>query len=304
MSDDIWDAVIVGGGPAGLSAALWLARYRRRTLVVDDGRPRNEAAWAVHGYPGLPDPTPDDLRARLEEQATTAGAVLDHCRVEQVAGSKDDFVLEAGGERHPRARRIILAYGRRDRLPTLPRLHDFYGTSIFHCPDCDGPSVSGCDVIVVGHDKPAASLALYLLTWARQTTLLTNGRQAELEPEARRVLEAEGVAIRTETIAALEGGGGQLSGLALEGAGVLAAQALFFHWGTAPASTLGQRSGCECDEGGDIEVDPRTMATSVPGIHAAGDIVGHPHLAITAAAQGVRAALAVHRSLLPPRWEL
>lgn len=304
MTHDIWDAVIVGGGPAGLSAALWLARYRRRTLVVDDGRPRNEAAWAVHGYPGLPDPRPDELRSRLEEQATTAGAVLDHCRVERVTGSKDEFALEAGAAQQPRARRIILAYGRRDRLPTLPGLRDFYGTSIFHCPDCDGPSVSGSDVTVLGHDRPAASLALYLLTWARRTTLITNGREADLAPEPRRVLEAEGINIRTERVAALEGEGGQLSGLALEGGGVLPTQALFFHWGTAPASTLAQRSGCECDEGGDIEVDPRTMATSVPGIHAAGDIVGHPHLAITAAAQGVRAALAVHRSLLPPEWEL
>lgn len=304
MTDKIWDAVIVGGGPAGLSAALWLARYRRRTLVVDDGRPRNEAAWAVHGYPGLPDPTPDELRSRLEEQATAAGAVLDHCRVERVTGSKDDFALEAGAARQPRARRIILAYGRRDRVPTLPGLRDFYGTSVFHCPDCDGPSVAGCDVSVLGHDRPAASLALFLLTWARRTTLVTNGREAELEPETRRVLDHEGVSIRTESVEALQGDAGRLSGLALHGGAVLATQALFFHWGTAPASTLAQRSGCECDEGGDIEVDPRTMATSVPGIHAAGDIVGHPHLAITAAAQGVQAALAVHRSLLPPAWEL
>lgn len=300
----MWDAVIVGGGPAGLSAALWLARYRRRTLVVDDGRPRNEAAWAVHGFPGLADPTPDELRSRLEEQAKAAGAVLDRCRVERVTGSKDDFALEAGEAQQPRARRIILAYGRRDRLPTLPGLRDFYGTSVFHCPDCDGPSVSGCDVTVLGHDTPAASLALYLLTWARRTTLITNGRDAELAPEARRVLEAEGVSIRTEEVAALEGKAGRLSGLRLEGGGVLPTDALFFHWGTAPASTLAQRSGCDCDQGGDIEVDRRTMATSVPGIHAAGDIVGHPHLAITAAAQGVRAALAVHRSLLPPQWEL
>lgn len=304
MTGATWDAIIVGAGPAGLSASLWLARYRRRTLVLDDSRPRNEAAWAVHGYPGLPDPTPDQLRRLLQDQATTAGAVLERCRVEQVEGSKGEFVVETAPGDRPEARRVILAYGRRDRLPTLPGLSDFYGTSVFHCPDCDGPSMAGCDVAVLGHDRAAATLALYLLTWAERTTLVTNGLVPDLDAEALRTLGSEGVAIRTEAVDALVGGAGQLGRITFEAGTPLEVQGLFFHWGTAPSSTLAQRTGCECDAGGDIDVDRRTMETSIAGIHAAGDIVGHPHLAITAAAEGVRAALAVHRSLLPPAWQL
>lgn len=304
MTGDVWDAIVVGGGPAGLSAALWLARYRRRTLVLDDARPRNQAAWAVHGFPGIPDPSPDEIRARMQSQAETAGAVLEHCRVEQVRGSKGDFHVETGTTQPLRSRRIVLAYGRRDRLPDLPGLADFYGTSAFHCPDCDGPSVANCDVAVLGHDRAAAGLALYLLTWAARVTLLPHGLDTDLPAEARRTLEREGVAIRPERVEALEGHAGQIASIRLEGAPPLPVNALFFHWGTSPSSTLGQRSGCACDRGGDIEVDRRTMETSVPGIHAAGDIVGHPHLAITASAEGVRAALAVHRSLLPDAWEL
>lgn len=304
MTDDVWDAVVVGAGPAGLSAALWLARYRRRTLVLDDDRPRNEAAWAVHGYPGLPDPTPAELRARLEEQASAAGATLERCRVESVAGAKDDFSIRAGHGEPTRARRIVLAYGRRDRLPDLPGLTDFYGTSIFHCPDCDGPSIAGCDVAVLGHDRTAAGLALYLLTWADSVTLVTNGLTPDLEDGPRRTLAEESIEIRAEAVTALRGSDGVLARLALRDGPDLDVQALFFHWGTAPSSTLAQRSGCDCDTGGDILVDRRTMETSIPGIHAAGDIVGHPHLAIIAAAQGVRAALGIHRSLLPAAWEL
>ncbi|HUG39351.1 MAG TPA: NAD(P)/FAD-dependent oxidoreductase [Longimicrobiales bacterium] len=304
MSGEAWDAVVVGGGPAGLSAALWLARYRRRTLVLDDARPRNEAAWAVHGYPGLPDPTPVQLRQRIAEQATTAGAVLERCRVDRVSGSKGEFVVEVGPADRLAAHRVVLAYGRRDRVPSLPGLNDFYGTTVFHCPDCDGPGMAGCELAVLGHDRAAAGLALYLLTWAEGTTLVTNGLEPELDADAVRTLEAEGVAIRSEPVEALEGGAGQLARVTFDGAPPLEVQGLFFHWGTAPSSTLAQRAGCACDEIGDIQVDRRTMETSVPGIHAAGDIVGHPHLAITAAAQGVRAALAAHRSLLPASWQL
>lgn len=304
MSDEAWDAVIVGGGPAGLSAALWLARYRRRTLIVDDERPRNEAAWAVHGFPGLADPTPGDLRARLADQALTAGAVLARCRVDGVRGSKDSFLLDAGAEGQPRARRVVLAYGRRDRLPDVPRLREFYGTSVFHCPDCDGPSVAGCDVVVIGHDRAAAGLALYLLTWASRVTLLTNGLEPALERSTLGTLSAEDVGIRTERVATLEGEAGRLAQVRLEGGAPLAANALFFHWGTDPGSTLAHRTGCETDIGGDIRVDPKGMETSIPGIHAAGDIIGHPHLAIIAAAQGVQAALAIHRSLLPDAFAL
>lgn len=304
MTDETWDAIVVGGGPAGLSAALWLARYRRRTLVLDDARPRNQAAWAVHGFPGLPDPTPGELRARLEDQASTAGAVLERCRVDGVAGSKGEFVVETGPGQGARGRRLILAYGRRDRLPDVPGFSDLYGTSVFHCPDCDGPSIAGCPVAVLGHDRNAAALSLYLLTWARSVTLVTNGLEPELEPGALETLAREGIEARKEAVEALEGTAGRLERVRLADGEPLEAEALFFHWGTDPSSTLAQRTGCECDAGGDIVVDRRTMATSVPGIHAAGDIVGQPHLAITAAAQGVRAALAVHRSLLPEAWEL
>lgn len=303
MAAEPWDAVVVGGGPAGLSAALWLARYQRRTLVLDDERPRNEAAWAVHGYPGLPDPRPAELRDGMRQQAEDAGAHIERGRVASIGGTKGAFRIqdETGDTRE--SHRIVLAYGRTDRIPDIPRILDFYGTSVFHCPDCDGPSVLGERVGVIGHDHSAASLALFLLTWAESVTLLTDGLEPEVDVRGQKTLRKQRITIRQEPIRDLEGAGGALKQVELDGA-TLPLDALFFHWGSDPSSALAPRTGCDCTASGDIRVDRRTMETSVDGIHAAGDIVGHPHLAITAAAQGVRAALAIHRSLLPPEFQL
>ena len=298
-----WDAVVVGGGPAGLAAAFWLARYRRRTLVLDDDQPRNQAAWAVHGFPGLDDPRPQELRRRLTEQATTAGARIERRRAVRIDGEKDGFRVEDGAGGVAEARRVVLAYGRTDRVPEIPGLRDLYGTSVYHCPDCDGPSVVNCRVGVLGHDRPAARLALYLLTWAKRTFLLTNGREPDLEPAALDVLERHDVDIRTERVVRLEGHDGALRRVRLDD-GTLALESLFFHWGSEPSAQLASATGCECEPTGDIRVDASSLETTVPGIYAAGDIVGRPYLASSAAADGIRAALALHRSLLPPEFEL
>jgi thioredoxin reductase len=299
-----WDAVVVGGGPAGLSAAYWLSRYRRRTLVFDDARPRNEDAWAVHGYPGLKDVRPVELRRRLQDQATDAGALLERRRVAHVSGAKGAFVVADTGGEETTARRVVLAYGRTDRVPDLPGLRDLYGTSVFHCPDCDGPSVAGCEVGVLGHDRAAAAVALYLLTWASRTVLLTNGLEPDLEPAALETLSRHGVGIETARIEGLEGRDGSLERIRFPGERQLPLGAVFFHWGSDPAAQLARDTGCERLASGDVVVDRDTLETSVPGIYAAGDIVGRPYLAISAAAEGVRAALSIHRSLLPDEFEL
>lgn len=298
-----WDAVVVGGGPGGLAAALWLARYRRRTLILDDDRPRNQAAWAVHGFPGLQDPRPQELRHRLTEQATSAGATMERRRVTRIQGEKDRFRLEDQSGHAVEARRIVLAYGRTDRIPDIPGLRELYGTSVFHCPDCDGPSVLNCTVGVLGHDRAAAGLALYLLTWAERVLLLTNGMEAELKPDALDVLRRWDIPIHTEPVTALEGHEGALRRVQTAG-GALPVNALFFHWGSHPSSELAHTTGCESEASGDLKVDPRTLETSVPGIYAAGDLVGRPYLASSATAEGIRAAMALHRSLLPPEFEL
>lgn len=298
MTPEAYDAVVVGGGPAGLSAALWLGRYRRRVLVFDIGEPRNEPAWAVHGYPGLTDPSPLELRRRLQQQALGAGAGTRGGQIGRVEGAKGSFILhpEEGDAVH--AKRVVLAYGLRDYIPDLEGIRELYGTSVFHCPDCDGPSVADTRIGVIGWDRNGANQAMYLRHWSDRVTLLAHGRPLDLTGEAAAALDGSGVEVCRERVVRVVGHGGNLTQAELEGAEPLRLDALFFHLGSEPRCNLAEQFGCDLDDEGYISVD-RGQETSTAGVHAAGDITGHPHLASIASAEGVRAALAIHRSLLP-----
>jgi thioredoxin reductase len=298
-----FDALIVGGGISGLSAGLWLARYRRHVRVLDSGKPRNDPTWAVHGYPGLTDPPPHELRRVLIEQAQAAGAEWQGANVESIEGEKNAFTVNlSSGESLP-TRRIILAYGRKDILPDIPGLEALYGTSVFHCPDCDGPSIVDGRIAVIGWDRGAAIHALYLLTWAKSVTLFTNGHDLELKKDARAVLAKYNVAINEAPIARLCENDGRLVALELKDGDAVPMDYAFFAIGSHQSSDLADQLGCKRGDGDDLQVD-NAHQTSVPGVFAAGDLIGPPYLAISAAAKGVKTALAVHKSLLPPDLEI
>ncbi len=282
---------------AGLAAALWLARYNRRVRVYDAGPARNESAWAVHGYPGLRDPAPAELLGTLRTQALEAGAELVEAEVVHASGELDSFTLTTGDGATARARRLVLAYGIRDYLPDVPGLREHYGLSVFHCPDCDGPSATGLRIGVIGADRHAARLALYLLTWTDRITLLTRGRPLRLPRNGREVLERHGIDIVSDEITRVAGSGPRLSGLVTR-SGEVEVDAVFFHLGSEPRCNLARQLGCRTDRQGYARVDAGQQ-TSVKGVHAAGDITGHPHLAVIAASEGIRAAMSIHRSLLP-----
>jgi thioredoxin reductase len=298
-----YDTLVIGGGPAGLSAGLWLARFRRQVRILDSGRPRNDATWAVHGYPGITDPPPHELRRVLIEQASAAGAEWQPCDVIAIEGEKDAFTLSLEDGEALEARRVVLAYGRRDVIPEIDGLAALYGKSVFHCPDCDGPSMVNCRLAVIGWDIKAAAVALYLLTWAREVTLLTHGRTPQLRRTASSVLAKYAVRIVSNKIARLSSKDDRLAAVEFEDGDALPFDGLFFHLGSQPASDLADHLGCRREADGNLEVN-NAHETSVAGVYAAGDLVGPPYLAVSAAASGVKTALAVHKSLLPPDHEL
>jgi thioredoxin reductase len=295
-----YDVVVVGGGPAGLSGALWLARYRRRVRVFDAGDPRNAATWGVHGYPGLQDPPPQELRRTLQAQAVDAGAEHEAACVQAVEGEEDRFTVTLEDGRAFGARRVLLCTGLRDVIPEIPGLQRFYGGSIWHCPDCDGPSVPGKRVGVIGWGRGVAAFCMSMLTWTDRLTVLTHGRPDELGEDARAALERWGIPVRTGAIERLEGDepAQQVERVVFEGGETLEVDAMFFHVAAGPGAPLAVRLGCRADEEGILEVDD-DFRTTVPGVYAAGDVTPGARLAIRAAYEGVRAAIGIHRSLIP-----
>jgi len=294
----MYDVIVVGGGPAGLAAGLWLARYRRKVRVFDAEEPRNAETWAVHGYLGIDDPPPAELRKVARRQAIDAGAEYEPAVVTEITGTQDDFTVTVEDGRTFGARRILIATGLRDILPEIPGFDQFYGTSIWHCPDCDGPGIADKKVGVIGWGRSIAAYCMYMLTWTENLTILTHGHPPDMEEPAKAALERWNIPVQEAVIERLEGEGGQIQRVVYHGGETEGFDALFFHIASGPGSTIPADLGCEADLDGILEVD-KEHQTTVPGVYAAGDIIPGSRLALRAAAEGARAAVGIHKSLIP-----
>ena len=294
------DVLIVGGGPAGLSAAIVLGRCRRRVLLLDDGDPRNWETRGVNGFLGQPGIRPAELRGRGRDEARAAGATLIDGICDTVKrDGEGTFELALASGDSIRARRLLLAIGLKDAWPDIPGLEHVYGANAHVCPDCDGRECVGKKVVVIGSGRKAVGLALDLSTWTRDIIICTNGEPAALDlPEYCTKLDALNIPVLESPITCVRHSGDRVISLDFEHGLALDTDKIFFAIGQYPADDLGAQLGCERDEEGHIVVDA-SFHTSVRDCYAAGDIIPGPQLAITAASDGAIAALAIHKSLVP-----
>jgi thioredoxin reductase len=300
-----FDIAIVGGGPAGLSAAIWSARYLHSVALVDSGDPRNWETRGVNGYLGLEGIRPPELRARGRETCRELGVELVDAIVLR-AEKRDDEHFElclAGGDRVT-SRRLLLAIGVRDVWPEIPGLQNAYGANAHVCPDCDGFGTQGKKVVVIGHGRRAVGMALNLTTWTNDIIICTNGVDPALdEPEYAQKLDALNIPVLVQPIIRVCCEEGRIYCLMLEGGMQLDCDKVFFTIGQYPADDLGAQMGCDRDDEGHVIVDAHGH-TSVQYVWAAGDLAPGPQLAIKAAAEGATAALAMHKSLVPDERKL
>jgi thioredoxin reductase len=298
-ADGPHDVAIVGGGPAGLSAAWWLARYLHSVILVDSGDPRNWETRGINGFLGLPGVRPAELRGRGRDECRAHGVELvDGCVELAERRGEEEYVLTLAGGRTIRARRLLLAIGLKDVWPSIPGLRPLYGRTVHVCPDCDGYGALGERVVVVAKGRRAVGMSLSLATWTREIVVCTNGAPPGLDAHLAGKLETLGIPVHTERIECLEPVGEDRQRLRLEGGGTIECEHLFFSLAQYPSDDLGVQLGCERDDDGHIVVD-HACHTSVRNVFAAGDIVPGSQLAITAAADGAVAAIAIHKSLLP-----
>jgi thioredoxin reductase len=295
-----FDVAVVGGGPAGLSAAIWLSRYLHRVLLVDSGDPRNWETRGINGFLGHPGIRPAELRGLGRDEARGHGAELVDAMCETVARIDEDIfeLVLADGARH-RARRLLLAIGLKDVWPDIPGLEHVYGANAHVCPDCDGRDCAEKKVVVIGAGRKAVGMALDLTTWTNEIIICTNGEPADFDlPEYCRKLDALNIPVIQARITRIHHTGSRVHSLDFEGGMSLDTDKIFLAVAQYPADDLGAQLRCERDTGGHIIVDD-AYHTSVRNCYAAGDIVPGPQLAVAAASDGAIAALAIHKSLVP-----
>ena len=303
---DRYEVVIVGGGPAGLSAALVLGRARRRVLLCDSGQYRNSVSRALHGFLTRDGTPPAEFLAmgRREIAKYDSVQVVRREVVETTRADGGFNVVLSGGAR-TLARKLILATGVVDELPSVEGAAALFGRGVYVCPYCDGWEVRDTPLAAYGKgDDKGAGLALELTQWSRDIVLCTDG-PAELTDACRERLSRFGIAIHEEAIAKFEGGDGAEA--AMEGTSVrivfrggasIVKRALFFNTGRHQRSDLARRLGCAEWGTEGCRLESKVGKTSVRGLYVVGDASRDVLQVVVATAEGAEAAITVNTELL------
>jgi len=295
---DAYDCVIVGGGPAGLSAALILGRARRRVLVCDAGTPRNAASHAMHGYLSRDGIAPGEfLRIAREQLAPYANVA---CREVEVVDAEADgsaeggFTVRLADGVDVRGRTLLLCTGVVDEIPTIDGIDRHYGVSVHHCPYCDGWEHRDARMAVYGCGEGAYKYALGMRQWSTDLVLCTDGFH-RLEPEAIADLERAGIGLRTDRVVRLEGSE-RLERIVFDCGEPLACDALFFCTSQRQRSGLAAKLGARFNPKGAVRTG-KAEHTDVRNLWVAGDASQDAQLVIVAAAEGAEAAVAINTEL-------
>ncbi len=293
------DAIIIGGSFAGLSAALYIARARRSVCIIDTGSPRNRFAAHSHGFFAQDGSEPGAMLATARSQvAAYPTAVFIDEEAISAAREPEGFSVKLATGEVLESTKLVLAFGISDELPAIPGLAERWGRSVLHCPYCHGFEFSGQRLGVLNVSPMSIHQAMLIAEWG-PTTLYLNGASASDDASLAR-LRKRGVAIEPAPVRALHGEGAQLSAIELIDGRTSGVAALYLGPRTRLNSEIAHQLGCELEEGPFgriIRTDPQKM-TTVPGVYAAGDITRGAHNLTWASADGVTAAMAVHRALI------
>jgi len=296
-----YEVVVVGGGAAGLSAALVLGRARVRALVIDAAEPRNAPAAHMQGYLSRDGMSPAEFLAVGRAEVAGYGVELVDDRVVDVAGGEDFTVTLASDGRTVRARRLVVATGLRDELPAVPGVAEHFGRDVLHCPFCHGWEVRDRAFGVLASTPASVHQALLVARWSKDVTLfLHTVREEEVADEDRRRLGRAGVTVVPGEVESLTTDADRLTGVRLTNGTTYPRETVFVAPRPVPRNALFETLGAELTEtpfGTYPKVDA-TGLTTVPGVWAAGNAIGFGEQVIHAASGGYRAATAIVSDLV------
>lgn len=296
------DCAIIGGGPAGLNAALVLGRAGRKTMLFDEDKPRNRVTQESHGFITQDGVKPAEFkkRARMDVQKYPSVTMMEE-RVEYIEKNADTFKIQTKGGTVYLAKKVLLATGLRDVLPEIPGVQEVYGTSVFSCPFCDGWEMKDQALAVIAENERAFHMGKMLTNWSRDVIVFTNGYQ--LEEEKKKVLLQQ-VTIVEDRIEALQSKAGQLTSIRLQNGEEIHRDAGIVITDLVQSAPFGEQLGCTISPSGGVKVDTLGR-TTVEGVYACGDIsISSPSQLIMAAAEGSKAAAGIVSDLVEASFQV
>jgi thioredoxin reductase len=295
---ELYDCIIVGGGPAGLNAAVVLGRCRRKVLVFDTETYRNRKSHGMHNYLTRDDILPPDfISISQQELLKYSVQKVKRTIVNARKNAEGVFLVKDENGTVYGAKKLLVATGLSDLVPRIKGFDECYGKSVFHCPYCDGWEVRDRKLGVYARNKNGTELALALTAWSPTVTLFTDGKKFKLKSGEKESLQANGVEVVNTSIGSLRHNEGQMEAVVFSDATEKPCDALFFVNGYNQQCDIAEAFGCKVSKKGVIETN-KHQQTNIEGLYVAGDASKDMHFVVVAAAEGAKAAVTINKELI------